>query len=367
MIVFLPTFKRTKIIKHVILTIIKANYNSIDERILLLIHNNNINSKNKLIKIISKIEIPKKIDIHLFNREDSAMTPFEKWFDCIFKFAKNNETIIMMGDDDLMLPFGIENRFKYINQHSADFLLCPFYERVYFVSDGSKLIKTNELSKNINISKPKLKKWDPNILEHNNTTFISSHCFRNSQLFRKALNISKDISIEQEWAIRDLSMGIIPSYLPYIINEIGGKVLYCDQKPVVRGAILDEALIQDYSDGGTALYYSLIAYQTFSKLASKGNFDYKIILEINLNCIKSRLLEIFINPKLQYKHYLKALKMTKLKIKNIISIKLLKSLLKVLFPFLRGIRLKAFKIFNINMENTHEFLEKFKFKNYFDK
>ena len=201
------------------------------------------------------------------------MSPVEKWYDCILKFAENYETVIMMGDDDLMLPFGVENRFRYINENSADFLLSPFYERVYFLDDGSKLIKTNELNRKISISKPKCKKWDPNILVHNNTTFVSSHCFRNSPIFRKALNISKDIAMKQEWAIRDLSMGLIPSYLPYIIDEIGGNILYCEQKPVIRGAIVDEAIKQDYSDVGTSIYYALIAYSTFRELALKGRFN----------------------------------------------------------------------------------------------
>ena len=54
--------------------------------------------------------------------------------------------------------------------------------------------------------------------------------------------------------------------------------------------------------------------------------------------------------------------MTRLKFKKIISIQLLDNLLIRLFPFLRGIRLRAFKIFNINVENTQEFLENLNLK-----
>ena len=68
--------------------------------------------------------------------------------------------------------------------------------------------------------------------------------------------------------------------------------MYCEQKPVIRGAIVDEVIARLF-DGGTSIYYALIAYNAFRELALKDRSNYKIILEINLKSIKSRFLELF--------------------------------------------------------------------------
>ena len=357
MIIFLPSFKRSKIIETIISSIIKADINLIKERILLLVHNNDISSKNKLEELLSKIEFPNSFTVELFNRKYSSLTPLENWFDCIFRFAKNNETVIMLGDDDLLLPWGLENRFKFINDHKADFLLSPFFQKVYFLNNGSKLIKTEEFSKRINLPKLKLEKWDLRISEHNNTTFVSSHCFRNTEIFRKSLRLSMDISRKFDWAIIDYSMGLSPSYLPYIINELGGKVLYCNQKPVIRGALFEEALKHDYADGGCICYYSIIGYCTFRYLQSKSKFDYTKILNNYSKSIKSRALDFLIKPKLGYKNNFEAFKLSGIKYSEIISINSIKNLIIKLLPFLRGIRLRIYLLLNIKIQYTKNLIE----------
>ncbi len=360
MIVFVPTYNRTKVLPFVVQSILNSDISGIDDRLVVLIHNNYPPAKKEIDELIDHVSKETRFEFKVIHRE-KVIIPLDAWFQAIFSVANEDETVIILGDDDLVTPWGIKNRFIEINRLNGDFLLSNFIQRIYFF-DGGMSCWPNFGEIDIPKGITEARKWTYSAEGHTNTTFISNHCFRNTKVFRDGLNEAFSWCNQQQWAPRIYTTGLIPSYLTYAIQASGGNVLSFDEKSVIRGSIFEEAVKGDYSDGGSTSFYCLLTLNIFSnKKIHKDIEQYESLRDLYLKALRSNFFEILGNKNISFSMIHLGLKNTGLKWSNLLGIELFnyRSFLS-LFPFIRGRELKREFRKQSNLKPTHLFLDELK-------
>jgi len=262
MVILLPSYKRTDILHLVIKSVVACNVDKIDDRIVLLIVNNYFPNKQIVETIIATCEFPKRIQCKVIHRKH-ALIPLESWFTAIFSIARENEVICLLGDDDLLLPWGLENRYRQINESNADMLVTDYFSHLYFLDKGKSCLLIGEFpSPPTEESHPV--SWEYLPKKHPNTSFISNHCYRNTRNLRQGYETAMNWSRSQDWIPLEMASGNVPFYIPYAIKTIGGKVVSSVNKNVLRGCVVEETFKQDYADGGNTAFYGLLIFNIFS-------------------------------------------------------------------------------------------------------
>jgi hypothetical protein len=262
MVVLLPSYKRTDILPLVIRSVVACDITDIDERIVLLVVNNYFPNKEIVNSIIKDCEFPKEIKCKVIHRKE-AKVPIESWFSAIFTVAQEDEVVCLLGDDDILMPWGLKNRYRQITESNADMLLTDYYDHIFFFDKGKQYRLDGDLS---NFSSQEIVPvdWEYMPKEHPNASFMSNHCYRNTKHFRLGYETTMTWSRAQSWAPLEIASGNCPFYMAYAIKSVGGSVMAANEKNVLRGSVVEEALIQDYADGGNSAFYALLIYNTFN-------------------------------------------------------------------------------------------------------
>ena len=336
MIIFIPTNKRTETLPFALKSILNAHHSKISERILILVRNNYLPDKKKIDKIISSLKFNDKINCKVVHAQKESVSFFE-WYDLIFKFARENEGVTILGDDDLLMPFGIENRHKEINRLKGDLLISFHNSRIVFF-DQAKYCWPNFTKR---VWKKNLKCKTSFYLENfMNASFISNHFFRNTTGFHKGLKLVKKWCDTQTWAPLATVTGLIFFYLMYAIKDQGGKVLVLPEYSVIRGQVFEESLYQIHSDNRSEFMFSLLMLNIFSnKNIHKNPKLFNREKKFLLKSLRKNLYELLSVKDQEFSHIKVGMKLTNLSwTKIIISKELfnLKLLLRFTFPFLRG-------------------------------
>lgn len=340
MIIFLPTYKRTTILPVVLQSILSADTQGIDERLLILVHNNYWPAKDLVEKIVSTLSEGTLFSYMVIHRRET-LVPLDGWIDAILSTAYEGETIIILGDDDLLAPWGIRNRYREINRLDADFLLSDYVERVYFYDKG-RLCWPNLPRMPVSKGDEQAVDWIFSLPSHLKTPAIHNHCYRNTPYFRDALKIAFDWCESQSWVPRTYSTGLIPSYLAYTVQTAGGRVVWLPEASVIRGAVYEESIRQDYADGGTVSFYSLLTLNTFTKAPFLGDLSqYENLRHTYLKSLRAGIWETFGNPNVDFSMIGAGLKESRLSWFDLFGPELLnwRAVLRV-FPLFRGWRLK---------------------------
>jgi hypothetical protein len=187
----------------------------------------------------------------------------DSWFSAIAELAAEDETVFLLGDDDLMLPWGLRDRHREIVENDGDMLLSDFASRIYFFDGGRKYWMTGPLPAEVDQER-KAVRWDFFPAEHPEASFISNHCYRNTAGFRRGLELAFAWCDSQSWLARGIRTAMLPFYLPYAIALVGGTVLSLRSKCVLRGAYAEEAIRSAYADGGNTAFYNLCAHDVFA-------------------------------------------------------------------------------------------------------
>ena len=355
MIVFIPTYKRVHILPYVIECVVNAKKN-FDEKIKIIIHNNHYSDHSIIDQIIKKFQHKHSFDFIVYHRKKNVH--IHGWFKAIFENAQYNETIFFLGDDDLILPWGLNNRFDEINKHEADFLLSDFWSRIYFYEKGEYCWPNI-----INFKKPNKKTishlWEPSTKGHMNTSALFNHVWRNNEKLKEGLDLAFSwINTQKNWS-GIYNDGLIFAWLPYALKEVGGKVINFPEKSVIRGGVVEQLKYQDYADGGTTSFYSLLYYDIFSNISVfKGNNKFNDLRKIHLNIFKNNIYENFNNPNITFYMIHKGLQSANLSLFDCLSFSLfnIKKILKI-FKFFRVFRLRS-KIYKKNdFVLTRDFLQ----------
>lgn len=344
MIVLIPSYKRIQILSSVIKSVLQARADKINERILILVVNNYFPNKVKIESIISKIKFEGKFSVGTIHRK-KTLPSVVNWYTAIFDNARENEVVALLGDDDLLLPWGLEERFKLINDQKADLLIANFYQRIYFSNHGKECLLISETLK-----KPVMQKvdyslsWNPQkSKDHQRGSFISNHIYRNTKKLKDGYKKAYSWCSDQNWIPFTYSSGNLPFYMTLSIQDVGGKIINFNQKSVIRGALLEETLYQDNHDGISTEMLSLLLYNTLNnKKILSDLYRFKSLRKTYLKNINRGLYNLFINQSLTSEMFFKTLRKSNLSLKDFLSLELLINF-KLLFVDifkLRGFRLK---------------------------
>jgi hypothetical protein len=357
MIVLIPSYKRTDILHFVIRSVIDCDTNGIDERILILIVNNYFPNRQVVDSIISQCNFQNIFECRVIHREKTIIA-IESWFSAIFAIAEEDEVVCLLGDDDILMPWGLKNRYHQIRQSQADMLLSDFYQRLYFFQGGKKCWLDCEMP-----SPPATDilavPWDYLPAKHPEASFISNHCYRNTKAFRRGFEKAMTWCQTQDWAPIEFSTGNCPFYMAYAIKSSGGKVVALHEKDVLRGSVAEEAMCQDYADGGNTAFFCLLIYNTFSNQVLHA--DLQIFNELRFvykRCFLGSLLSIINNNRISFDVLLKTMRHSGINFSQVFaraSLNNIHSFLRML-PWLRGYQLKN-RAKSDTLENTREFLQ----------
>lgn len=312
MVILLPSYKRTDILHLVIKSVVACNVNKIDDRIVLLIVNNYFPNKQIVDTIIATLEFPKRIQCKVIHRKH-ALIPLESWFTAIFSIARENEVICLLGDDDLLLPWGLENRYRQINESKADMLVTDYFSHLYFLDKGKSCWLNGEFP-SAPTEKSHPVSWEYLPKEHPSTSFISNHCYRNTRNFRQGYETAMNWSRSQDWIPLEMASGNVPFYIPYAIKTIGGKVVSSLNKNVLRGCVVEETFKQEYADGGNTAFYGLLIFNIFSNECLHGDTaKFNELKKIFMFSFSSGWITILWNNKITLKMLFKTIKKSKLR------------------------------------------------------
>lgn len=357
MIVLIPSYKRTEVLESVIKSVLGCDINGINERVLILIVNNYPPNQEIIDLIINKCSNNDNFQFRVVHRKET-LPATESWFLALSSVANHEEVIMLLGDDDIMLPWGLKNRYVQIMQNVADMLISDFYQRLYFFDNGIRCWydSQNEI---IYKGEKESVKWDIYPGKHPEASFISNHCYRYTDTFKSGLELAMKWCKTQTWVPIEFATGNLPFYLAYAINSIGGKVISIHEESVIRGSVAKEAFYQDYSDGGNTSFYCLLIYNTFSNKSLHN--DLKIYKELRIRYKKSFLagfISIFFNKKIKKSIFLKTLLISNFKLYYFFDKIIYKNIIEALrqVPYFRGYKLKQINEKINKLEKTADFL-----------
>jgi len=344
MLIIIPSYKRIEILKLVINSVIQSHSSRIGEKIRIVVVNNYYNNKHAIDQIIEEIDLSQQYNIYTLHRE-ITLPGIDSWYSAIKKYAYQDEVIMLLGDDDLILPWGLYYRYSEVKRAEADMLLSDHVERIYFFDEGRKYYLTSQIP-NESLQAKKAKEWQFYPLDSAEPSFMSNHCYRYTENFLLGLELAYKWCEAQSWLSREVNTAMLPFYMPYAISLVGGKVVSLKSKSVLRGALAEEAMHTSFADGGNIAFYNLCAFDTFN------NKDLKCWDTRMLNVgprfyqdIISSYITIFFDRKISLYDALFTIRHSGIKNLELLKIAALNGLIKTLYKALGfgGMRLKLLK------------------------
>lgn len=262
MLIVIPSYKRTDILPWVIKSILRCDVSDILERKQILVVNNHYASREIVDSIVGEFSSNVSFICTALHRKET-IPAIDSWFSAIAEYAAEDEVVFLLGDDDLMMPWGVIGRHREIVKTQAEMLLSDFADRIYFFDKGRKYWISGQIPMEDQQEKC-TRQWDFWPAKHPEASFMSNHCYRNTASFRKGLDLALAWCDSQSWLKRAVRTGMLPFYLPYAITIAGGTVVSLNSKCVFRGADADEAIKSSYADGGNTAFYNLCAYDIFA-------------------------------------------------------------------------------------------------------
>jgi hypothetical protein len=247
MLIVIPTYRRNAALKWVLQSVAQCHTDKIREPIRVLVVNNYPPARQEVERVVSEFSHERRIEWNVLCRQ-KTMPPVENWYSAIFDNALPNEIVYINGDDDLLMPWSLENRFAEIERLGSDMLLAQidsglffFYSnamRTYFVPVRSQ---TQERSATL---------LDTGTIFSYNPAHLSNHCYRNSERLRAGYEKAMSWCNAQEWLDSHYRTIFITLYLPYAVLLSGGSVAGLKQPCVIRGRDLEEVIAAPYGVPG---------------------------------------------------------------------------------------------------------------------
>lgn len=265
MLILIPSYKRTEILPLVLKSVFQSDVSGIDERKDVLVVNNYPPNRDTVDLIVRESVPQNGFTCRAIHRE-VTIPAVDNWFSAVAECAAEGEAVFLLGDDDLMLPWGIRDRHREVMRHDADMLISDFSDRIFFFDRGQKYWLCGSIPAEEQQEKS-ARQWEFFPARHPEASFMSNHCYRNTAAFRKGLELAFVWCDTQSWLERPVRTSMLPFYLPYAVAVCGGRIYSLQSKCVLRGAVAEEAMKMSYSDGGNTSFYHLCAYSIFANRA----------------------------------------------------------------------------------------------------
>jgi len=357
MIVLIPSYKRTDILHFVIRSVIDCDTRGIDERIHILIVNNYFPNKQVVDSIISQFNFQNNLECEVIHRE-KTIPAVESWFSAIYTTAEEDEVVFLLGDDDILMPWGLRNRYHQIRQSQADMLLSDYYQRLYFFQGGKKCWLDCEMP-SPPVEEISAVPWDYLPAKHPEASFMSNHCYRNTEGFRRGFEKAMTWCHSQNWVPVEFATGNCPFYLAYALKSSGGQVVTLHEKDVLRGSIVEEVMDQDYADGGNTAFFCLLIYNTFSNQTLHADLHpFGSLRSIYKQAFIGSLISIINNKRISIKMLTKTMRHSGINLYQLFTLSSLNNIHSLIrmFPWFRGYRLKRRARLD-TLQTTNEFLQ----------
>ncbi|MBN8711268.1 MAG: hypothetical protein J0I10_17940 [Verrucomicrobia bacterium] len=236
MLVILPTFRRHEELALSVESVLRADVRKVENPRLCVVSNHPpSHGKVKSIIDAAAARCPEadrwQID---FVYRELTLPPAENWYGAITDNAHEEEIVFLHGDDDIMLPWGLEVRVRAMESHASEILTSPFVSGLLY--DGEYCYPPAIAEKDDVRRVPEL----ADVLGC--APFIGSSCFRYTEGFRMALKNAMQICEGQTWIAVDDRKLFLPFYIPLVAATLGVPVSGIDTSCVVRGTSLDEVI-----------------------------------------------------------------------------------------------------------------------------
>ena len=172
---------------------------------------------------------------------------------------------------------------------------------------------------------------------------MSNHCYRNTLAFQDGLKTALSWCEAQDWVPVEYATGILPFYMAYATRASGGVVVALHEKSVVRGCLADEAMYQEYSDGGNVAFYGLLVYDTFSRATLHRDIaEFEELRQIYRRVFVSGFFSILTNRKIRFGVLLKTMRHCGVRFRGLLTREIILSIMGMirLIPGLRGYQLR---------------------------
>lgn len=344
MVILLPTYKRTIVIPYVIQSILQCDVRGFDERVLILVVNNHYPDKAVIEDVLGNCEVMQPFEIKAIHRQQ-PLAAIESWFMAIFDHALENEVIVLLGDDDLLLPRSIRRVREVLTKHQADMVVTDYYNRIYFSLDAQSFVFVGDELPSLPRSTQEVVPFSFMPSHALPASFISTHAYRNTQAFREGYEQAIAWCRTQHWAPWVFTSGLLPTWMSFAIKRHGGSVLKLPEKNVIRGHLLSDLLKQEYADGGSTVFYALLDYQMFT--CAEVHEDQSVLeanKQICMNTIQAGALDLLLTRAVSSEIKCNAIRHARLKWLSIIVSRkaILGGLLYLLkrLPMMRGWRVR---------------------------
>jgi hypothetical protein len=358
MIVLIPSYRRTDILPWVLQSVTRSDTAGIQERILILIVNNYPPNRAVVDQIVAHYTFAEPFQCQVVHRE-RTLAAVDSWFLALAATAMEDEVVVLLGDDDLLLPWGLTSRHRAIVAAQADMLLSDFIQRIYFFRQGTRCWFAGQLPDKPRCNSPAVP-WDYLPAPHPEASFISNHCYRYTAAFRRGLELARKWCDAQEWVPVEFGTANLPFYLAYALRASGARVFALRQTCVFRGSVAEEAMFQDYSDGGNTAFFSLCIYNTFSNPQLHDDLSqFGALRSRYKNAFVQNALSILLNRKISKPVLWETMTRSMVTVSDFFARKALLNVLGFLkqIPGLRGFRLRR-KLADPGLMTTKEFLER---------
>lgn len=341
MLIIIPSYRRTEILPWVMKSVFRCDVSNIEERKKVVVVNNFPPNREIVNTIVDQFNNHDNFTCIAIHRQ-VTIPAIDSWFSAINEHAIENEVVFLLGDDDLMLPWGLTDRYSEIIDQKADFLLSDYAERIYFFDEGKKYWMPAPLPMEIEQEKSSCQWnfWPSCNLE---ASFMSNHCYRNTIGFRRGLKLAFEWCDSQSWLKREVRTAMLPFYLPYAITIAEGKVVSLNSKCVIRGAVADEAIKHSYADGGNTAFYNLCAFDIFEN-RSLPLYDERLafVSAYFKPTIIGEFMTMVFDSKIPIETLIMTLRHSGIRFLDLISVDVFKGLRKVCISLigLRGVRLR---------------------------
>jgi hypothetical protein len=264
MVIIIPSYNRTECLRWVLKSICRCEVSKIAESKRVVVVNNHPPSQETVDGILAEFSGNTTFAFRAHHRKETIPAT-DNWFSAVAEFAAEDEVVFFLGDDDLMLPWGLQDRYLGIQENQADMLLSDYADRIFFFDQARKYWMTGPPPAGQDQEKC-ARQWEFFPAKHPEASFISNHCYRNTANFRSGLGLAYAWCDSQSWLEKKVRTAMLLFYLPYAITLAGGRVVSLHSKCVFRGATADEAIRSPFQDGGNPDFYGLCAYDVFANL-----------------------------------------------------------------------------------------------------
>lgn len=262
MLVVIPTFRRNQYLHWVLRAVAQCEVKDIPERVRILVVNNYPPARDEVEATVAGFKPDLRFDWKVLGREKS-LDPVDNWYSAILSEAHPDEVVILLGDDDILPPWSLVDRFASITEFKADMLLSyGAAGRVYYFEQGEKVYYPRPLpAHRLGLKAHDLK--IANMLPYG-AIGIWTHCYRFTAHFKAGLEKAFAWCDELTWADRSNRTLMLPEFLPVAITRCGGRVIGLDHACALRGGEVGEITKAPFgSHGWNSALIALLALHIY--------------------------------------------------------------------------------------------------------